>query len=236
MFEPTLISDVEAVIGNLALQVGIILILAAIIALLLYHIKRGKKKRRKTVKKISKGEDEKKVAMASKMEELQSENVELRERLKSLELKQVEDIGDLGKQKSDLEQKTAELDDGLAEILAIKEALNHHRMRVGQMEKEKTDLLNEISDLKARHHEEKESLKKEFDAEKERLKKDIETEKKKFEEGEGEIKARAKGTIMRHERERAALIAKLQSENAKLKQAVQKMKEKLGIWERIEDI
>ncbi len=235
MFELTLISDVEAVIDNLALQVGIILILAAIITLLLYHIKRGKK-RRKTVKKVSKGEDEKKVAMASKMEELQSENVELRERLKSLELKQVEDIGDLGKQKSDLEQKTAELDDGLAEILAIKEALNHHRMRVGQMEKEKTDLLKEISDLKARHHEEKEALKKEFEVEKERLKKDIEAEKKKFEDGEGEIKARAKETIMRHEKERAALITKLQSENAKLKQAVQKMKEKLGIWESIEDI
>ncbi len=235
MFELTLISDVEAVIDNLALQVGIILILATIITLLLYHIKIGKK-RRKSVKKVSKGEDEKKVAMASKIEELQSENVELRERLKSLELKQVEDIGDLGKQKSDLEQKTAELDEGLAEILAIKEALNHHRMRVGQMEKEKTDLLKEISDLKARHHEEKEALKKEFETEKERLKKDIEAEKKKFEEGEGEIKERAKETIMRHERERAALIAKLQSENAKLKQAVQKMKEKLGIWESIEDI
>ncbi len=235
MFELTLISDVEAVIDNLALQVGIILILATIIILLMYHIK-IRKKRGKSVKKVSKGEDEKKVAMASKMEELQAENVELRERLKSLELKQVEDIGDLGKQKSDLEQKTAELDEGLAEILAIKEALNHHRMRVGQMEKEKTDLLKEISDLKARHHEEKEVLKKEFDAEKERLKKDIEAEKKKFEEGEGEIKARAKETIMRHEKERAALITKLQSENAKLKQAVQKMKEKLGIWESIEDI
>ncbi len=167
MFEPTLISDVEAVIDNLALQVGIILILAAIIALLLYHIKIGKKKRqRKPKKAASKDEDEKKVAMASKIEELQAENVELRERLKSLELKQVEDIGDLGKQKSEVEQKTAELDDGLAEILAIKEALNHHRMRVGQMEKEKTDLLKEISDLKASHHEEKEALKKELEAEK----------------------------------------------------------------------
>ncbi len=86
MFEPILISDVEAVIDNLALQVGIILILVAIITLLLYHSKIGKKKRRKIVKKVSKGEDEKKVAMVSKMEELQSENVELRERLKSLEL------------------------------------------------------------------------------------------------------------------------------------------------------
>ncbi|MFQ5975499.1 MAG: hypothetical protein ACE5J5_04180 [Candidatus Hydrothermarchaeales archaeon] len=235
MVETALISEVENVIDNLALQIGVILFLALIITFLLYKLKIGKKRKR-VIKKVSRREDEEKVAMVAKIEELQAENVELRERLQSLELKQVEDVGDFTKKKDELEQIEAEVNENLAEILAIKGALNHHRIKVGQLEKEKAALSKEISDLKGSHKNEIEVLKKEFEAEKERIKKEIEEEKGKLEEEREGMKSKAKDTIMRHEKERATLISKLEKENKKLKQAVQKMKEKLGIWESIEDI
>ncbi len=237
MVENTIISEMAAVLDNLRLEITVVLFFAAIITLIIYYLKIGRRKqKRKVVKKVSKREDEEKIAMVAKIEELQKENVDLRERLQGLELKQMEDVNDFSKKREEIEQKSAEVNEGLGEILAIKEALNHHRMRVGQLEKEKKVLFNEMSELKANNKNEIAALKKEFDAEKESLKNDLEDERKKQEEGEGKIKEKAKETIMRHEEERAALITKLERENKKLKQAVQKMKEKLGIWEPIEDI
>ena len=235
MVETALFIEVEKVIDNLALQITLILVLTIIITIILYQFKIGRKKK-KVKKKISRGDEEKRVAMASKIDELKSENSELQGRLQNLELKQVEDIDDIDAKKQELDQKEAEVNESLGEILAIKEALSHHRMRVGKLEKEKEALLKEIRDLKAEHKNEKEEIKNEFEAQKERIKNEVVDGKSRLEEEKEEIREKAKETIMRHEKERAMLISKLQLENKKLKNAVSKMKDKLGIWEKIEDL
>ncbi|MFQ6136251.1 MAG: hypothetical protein ACE5PM_03625 [Candidatus Hydrothermarchaeales archaeon] len=228
------IPEIEGIINRLALQIGVVILLALILTFLLYQFKI--RKRGRVVRKVPGKEDKERIAMAAKIEELEMENREMRERLRKIELEQVEGGEAIVEKTEGLERKMAELDEELIQIEAMKDALEHHRVRVGKLENEKTKLLKEIRDLKSLHKEEREKLVKEFEKEREKLKREFEEERKRLKEEKEEVKRKAKKTIMKHEKDRSGLINRLEAENKKLKEAINKMKEKLGIWESIEDI
>jgi chromosome segregation ATPase len=163
--------------------------------------------------------------MSNRILELESENTDLRDRLRKLEMEYLERQEHIKTGETGLKKREKDLEDGLKEVYALKLMIDEYRLKVGTLNKEKGDLETQVGELTA-------SLKegnKRFEEERE-------GEIKKLEDEIEEVKIKAKEMVVSYKKETEGKLKSLDEENKTLKDQIAKMKEQYSAWESIEGL
>jgi chromosome segregation ATPase len=202
--------------------IGVVGLALLMLGVFPFSSKKGKEKKSALYKK---GEDQEKLSMSNRILELESENTDLRDRLRKLEMEYLERQEHIKTGETGLKKREKDLEDGLKEVYALKLMIDEYRLKVGTLNKEKGDLETQVGELTA-------SLKegnKRFEVERE-------GEIKKLEDEIEEVKIKAKEMVVSYKKETEGKLKSLDEENKTLKDQIAKMKEQYSAWESIEGL
>ncbi len=162
--------------------------------------------------------DHDKAVLYDKSESLEKENKKIREKLEKMETEYSEKTKEIKEREIRMTESSKKLDEGLLKINAMKDTIEMHRLKIGELEKENLE------------------IKKEFDRVKDDHEKELSLTKNKFQSHADELKSKTKEAVAKFTEEKDRTISTLRAENEELKQKVVKLKEKLGLWESVGDL
>ncbi len=197
-----------------------IVIFTILLAAAIFGILKWKSHAKKTesFQKMIAEMDHDKAMLYDRSESLEKENREMREKLEKMEREYSEKMKEIQEKETRMAESSEKLDEGLLKIKAMKDTIEMHRLKIGELEKENLD------------------IKKELDRVKEEYERELSLTKNKFQSRADELKIKTKEAVAKFTEEKDRTISALKSENEELKQKVVKLKEKLGLWESVGDL
>jgi chromosome segregation ATPase len=169
--------------------------------------------------------DEEKTKYYDRCKDLEAENKNLQEKLLQKDQKLEEEREKLKEKEGRMKEGSRNLEEGLLKIEAMKESLDHHRIRIGSLEKEKEGLNQQIRDLK-----------KQLTQISSIHKQELESQRDSYELKINELKGKTKDLMTQFADEKEQKLKDLQEEVEKLRETNQKLKERLGLWESVGDL
>lgn len=168
--------------------------------------------------KIVNEADSEKAQMYNRLRDLEAENKRLNTNLTNIENEYRERVQALEEGEKRIRIESKKLEEEFLKIKGVKEALELHRSKVGSLEMEKGELQRKLKDAMATYEEE------------------FASERRKLESQLREVKERTKEVVDELSREKDAEIKKLKDENQQLKGMVEKLRERLSLWEAVGDL
>ncbi len=168
--------------------------------------------------KVVNESDSEKAHMYNRAKDLEGENKRLSTNLTNLENEYRERAQALEEGEKRIRIESKRLEDELLKIKGVKEGLELHRSKVGTLEMEKAELQRKLKDAMAAYEEE------------------FAVERRKLESQLREVKERTKEVVDELSREKDAEIKKLREENQQLRGMVEKLRERLSLWEAVGDL
>ncbi len=197
-------------ISLIAVSLGI-----ALLSVLKYRAAAGKAN--KLFRTITESDSEK-GHMYSKMKDLEQTNKSLSEKLTRLESEYKERVAALAAGEKKVKEESQRLEDELLKIKSVKDLLEKHRERIGELEREKRELTIKVEEASS-------SVEEEFGK-----------EKRKLEHEMREMKERTQELVEELTREKTREIEKIKKENLELNEKIGKLKDRLSLWESVGDI
>ncbi len=187
----------------------------ALLAILKY---RGAAKKAEKLFRVVNESDSEKGQMYNKIKDLEQSNRGLAEKLTKLENEYRERFAAVEAGEKRVKEESARLEDELLKINAVKELLEKHRERVGELEREKRELVIKLD-------ESSQSVEQALSKETRRLESEMR-----------ETKERTQELVEQLTREKDKEIEKLKKENIELAEKIGKLKDRLSLWESVADI
>ncbi len=169
--------------------------------------------------------DEEKTKYYDRSSDMEGENKDLKEKIRLTNVKYEEEKERLKERERSLEDGSKSVEDGLMKISAMKDSLDHHRTRIGEQQKEKDKLADEIR-----------SLKNQLTDISSRHKSELSSQRSTYEAKIAEIKGKTKDIVKEFTGEKEERLRAIEGENAELKKTNDKLKERLGLWESVGDL
>ena len=169
--------------------------------------------------------DEEKTKYYDRSGDMEAENKDLKEKIRLTNVKYEEEKEKLMERERSLEDGSKSVEDGLMKISAMKDSLDHHRTRIGEQQKEKDKLADEIR-----------SLKNQLTDISSRHKSELSSQRSVSEAKIAEIKGKTKDIVKEFTGEKEERLRAIEEENAELKKTNDKLKERLGLWESVGDL
>ena len=201
-------AEVINILGTSLDEVQLSIIAVLFVAFLLTLIKwRVSAARTKSLQKIVDEMDTEKAEMYSKLKNFEGENKSLKEKSESIQKEYSEKMQVVEEKERSLDENSKKVDAKLLEIGSMEETIEMHRIKIGRLEVEKSDLEGKLD-----------SATKDVDRR-------LSSEKEKLKSRAQELTEMTKETV-----------AALKKENEQLKKKYETLKERLSLWESVKDI
>jgi uncharacterized protein (DUF3084 family) len=201
-------AEVINILGTSLDEVQLSIIAVLFVAFLLTLIRwRVSAARTKSLQKIVDEMDTEKAEMYSKLKNFEGENKSLKEKSESIQKEYSEKMQVVEEKERSLDENSKKVDAKLLEIGSMEETIEMHRIKIGRLEVEKSDLEGKLD-----------SATKDVDRR-------LSSEKEKLKSRAQELTEMTKETV-----------AALKKENEQLKKKYETLKERLSLWESVKDI
>ncbi|MEE9565141.1 MAG: hypothetical protein V3V63_05475 [Candidatus Hydrothermarchaeaceae archaeon] len=201
-------AEVINILGTSLDEVQLSIIAVLFVAFLLTLIRwRVSAARTKSLQKIVDEMDTEKAEMYSKLKNFEGENKSLKEKSESIQKEYSEKMQVVEEKERSLDENSKKVDAKLLEIGSMEETIEMHRIKIGRLEAEKSDLEGKLD-----------SATKDVDRR-------LSSEKEKLKSRAQELTEMTKETV-----------AALKKENEQLKKKYETLKERLSLWESVKDI
>lgn len=200
------IIDIPGIVTLNEIEVSVIALLIVSLVLIFFkwHVQ---SKRAKSLQKMVGVMDTEKAEMYSKLKSFEDENSSLNEKFKKMEKDYSEKMQVVGEKEGALDENSKAVKSKLLEIKGMEDTIDMHRVKIGRLEIEKSDLERRL-----------ESATKDID-------KKMSREKEKLKSHAKELKEKTQEAV-----------EVLKKENEAFKKKYQKVKERLGLWESVKDL
>lgn len=201
-------AEVINILGTSLDEVQLSIIAVLFVAFLLTLIRwRVSAARTKSLQKIVDEMDTEKAEMYSKLKNFEGENKSLKEKSESIQKEYSEKMQVVEEKERSLDENSKKVNAKLLETGSMEETIEMHRIKIGRLEAEKSDLEGKLD-----------SATKDVDRR-------LSSEKEKLKSRAQELTEMTKETV-----------AALKKENEQLKKKYETLKERLSLWESVKDI
>jgi chromosome segregation ATPase len=190
-------------LDTVQLSIIAVLLVAFLVALIKWRVLAT---RTKSMQKMVDEMDTEKADMYSKLKNIEDENASLREKFDSMKKEYSEKSQMVTEKERSLDENSKTVNEKLKEIQAMEETIEMHRMKIGRLEIEKSDLERKL------------------DAATKDMDKQMSLEKDKLKSRAQELTQKTKETL-----------GGIKKENEELKKKYESIKERLSLWESVND-